>query len=162
MLPEQTSSRGQNRRGQQQMNTAFDKLKATGVRITPQRQAILEYLIESMSHPTADEIYKALSDRFPNMSVATVYNNLRVFKEVGIVSELTFGDASSRYDANIEHSHYHVICKSCGKIVDFEYPSLGDVEREAAECTGFKVEDHRLEIYGICPDCENKKAAKKH
>lgn len=162
MLPEQSSSRGHSRRGQQQMNTAFDKLKATGVRITPQRQAILEYLIESMSHPTADEIYKALSERFPNMSVATVYNNLRVFKEVGIVSELTFGDASSRYDANIEHSHYHVICRSCGKIVDFEYPSLADVEREAAASTGFKVEDHRLEIYGICADCDNKKAAKNH
>lgn len=162
MLPEQSSSRGSLRRGQQQINSAFDKLKATGVRITPQRQAILEYLIESMTHPTADEIYKALSDRFPNMSVATVYNNLRVFKDIGIVSELTFGDASSRYDANIEHSHYHVICKSCGKIVDFEYPSLAEVEREAAAHTGFRVEDHRLEIYGTCQECESKKAAKKH
>ncbi len=161
MLPEQSSSRGQPRRGQQ-INTAFEKLKATGVRITPQRQAILEYLIESMSHPTADEIYKALSDRFPNMSVATVYNNLRVFKDIGIVSELTFGDASSRYDANIDHNHYHVICKSCGKIVDFEYPSLAEVEREAAIHTGFQVEDHRLEIYGICGDCSNKKSAKEH
>jgi len=162
VLPEKDSSRGATRRGQQQINSAFEKLKATGVRITPQRQAILEYLIESMSHPTADEIYKALSDRFPNMSVATVYNNLRVFKDIGIVSELTFVDASSRYDANIEHSHYHVICRSCGKIVDFEYPYLDEVEREAAAHTGFKVEDHRLEIYGICSDCDSKKDAKQH
>ena len=59
---------------------ALEMLKNTGVRITPQRHAILEYLVESMTHPTADDIYKALEGKFPNMSVATVYNNLRVFK----------------------------------------------------------------------------------
>lgn len=160
MLPEQSGCHGGTmNRVQQRINTAFDKLKATGVRITPQRQAILEYLIRSMKHPTADEIYKALSDRFPNMSVATVYNNLRVFKDIGIVSELTFGDASSRYDANIEHPHYHVICKSCGKIVDFEYPSLAELEQVASRHTGFTIDHHRLEMYGTCQDCERKKAA---
>jgi len=80
------------------LQDALDTLKTTGVRITPQRHAILEYLIQSMAHPTADEIYKALEGRFPNMSVATVYNNLRVFREVGLVKELTYGDASSRFD----------------------------------------------------------------
>ena len=73
------------------LKDALDTLKTTGVRITPQRHAILEYLIDSMIHPTADDIYKALEDKFPNMSVATVYNNLRVFREVGLVKELTYG-----------------------------------------------------------------------
>ena len=67
------------------LKEALDTLKETRVRITPQRHAILEYLINSMSHPTADDIYKALEGKFPNMSVATVYNNLRVFREVGLV-----------------------------------------------------------------------------
>ena len=79
------------------LDEAINTLKKSGVRITPQRHAVLEYLMNSMSHPTADEIYKALEGKFPNMSVATVYNNLRVLREVGLVRELTYGDTSSRF-----------------------------------------------------------------
>jgi Fur family transcriptional regulator, peroxide stress response regulator len=142
------------------LKDALDTLKTTGVRITPQRHAILEYLIDSMIHPTADDIYKALADKFPNMSVATVYNNLRVFREVGLVKELTYGDAASRFDF-VTGDHYHMICECCGKIVDFHYPGLNEVEHLAAHVTGFQVNSHRLEVYGICPEClgsENKQA----
>lgn len=138
-----------------QLASALDKLKTKGVRMTPQRHAILSYLISQMDHPTADDIYKALGDQFPNMSVATVYNNLRLFKEAGLVKELTYGDSSSRFDANI-NEHYHVICRECNKIVDFEYPCLDDVEQIASKETGFKVESHRMEVYGVCSDCESK------
>ncbi|WP_419179883.1 peroxide-responsive transcriptional repressor PerR [Polycladomyces zharkentensis] len=137
------------------LEQAVEKLKSTGVRMTPQRHAILEFLLSSMSHPTADEIYKSLEGKFPNMSVATVYNNLRVFKEAGLVRELTYGDASSRFDANMT-DHYHVICRECGKITDFDYPPLIDVEREAAKRTGFRVESHRMEIYGVCQHCQQR------
>lgn len=135
---------------------AVDILKENGVRMTPQRHAILNFLLSSMSHPTADEIYKALEKTFPNMSVATVYNNLRVFKEAGLVKELTYGDASSRFDANMKE-HYHIICKRCGKITDFDYPTLTEVEVKAAEETGYHVDSHRMEIYGLCPGCINEK-----
>ncbi|MEK3806029.1 peroxide-responsive transcriptional repressor PerR [Bacillus sp. FSL H8-0547] len=138
-----------------QLKEALDTLKQTGVRITPQRHAILEYLIQSMTHPTADDIYKSLESKFPNMSVATVYNNLRVFREVGLVKELTYGDASSRFDF-VTTEHYHVICEKCGKIVDFHYPGLDEVEHLASHVTGFKVSHHRMEIYGVCGTCENK------
>lgn len=138
------------------LKEALDVLKGTGVRITPQRHAILEYLINSMSHPTADEIYKALEGKFPNMSVATVYNNLRVFREAGIVKELTYGDSSSRFDY-VTTQHYHVICNDCGKIVDFHYPALNEVEALAAHITNFEVSHHRLEIYGTCPECAKDK-----
>lgn len=137
------------------LKEALDTLKKSGVRITPQRHAILEYIITSKSHPTADEIYKSLANNFPNMSVATVYNNLRVFLEVGLVKELTYGDASSRFDF-VTHDHYHIICNDCGKIVDFHYPGLEEVEHLAAHITGFKVDSHRLEVYGICPTCTAK------
>ncbi|MDR6227620.1 peroxide-responsive transcriptional repressor PerR [Desmospora profundinema] len=139
------------------LNRAVEQLKSTGVRMTPQRYAILEYLLTSLGHPTADDIYKALEGRFPNMSVATVYNNLRVFKEAGLVRELTYGDSSSRFDANM-HEHYHIICRECGKIVDFEYPSLIKVEEEAAKVTGFQVENHRMEIYGRCRSCQEQES----
>ncbi len=142
------------------LKEALDTLKTTGVRITPQRHAILEYLINSMIHPTADDIYKALEDKFPNMSVATVYNNLRVFREVGLVKELTYGDAASRFDF-VTNDHYHMICESCGKIVDFHYPGLNEVEQFASHVTGFQVNSHRLEVYGTCQNCltgQNKQA----
>lgn len=134
------------------LRDALDTLKSTGVRITPQRHAILEFLIQSMMHPTADDIYKALENKFPNMSVATVYNNLRVFREAGLVKELTYGDSSSRFDF-VTNDHYHIICDACGKIVDFHYPGLDEVEHLASHVTGFKVNNHRMEIYGTCPTC---------
>lgn len=134
------------------LQDALDTLKQSGVRITPQRHAILNYLVTSEAHPTADEIYKSLASNFPNMSVATVYNNLRVFLSVGLIKELTYGDASSRFDF-ITHDHYHIICDSCGDIVDFQYPGLEEVEQLAAHITGFKVNSHRLEVYGTCPTC---------
>jgi Fur family peroxide stress response transcriptional regulator len=131
---------------------AIDGLKDAKIRITPQRYAVLEYLIKNMNHPCADDIYQALSDKFPSMSVATVYNNLRLFTEIGLVNEMKFGDASSRFDFN-STPHYHAICNKCGKIEDFVYPKLEEIETTASILTGFKVEEHRAEVYGTCGTC---------
>ncbi|GAK42739.1 Fur family transcriptional regulator [Paenibacillus urinalis] len=131
---------------------ALEQLKTTGVRITPQRHAILNYLMESMGHPTADEIYRALEPQFPSMSVATVYNNLKMFTNAGMVRELAYGDNASRFDANVT-DHYHIICEACGTIRDFNYPSLADVEERAGLDTGFQVNGLRLELYGVCESC---------
>ncbi|HDB2825096.1 TPA: peroxide-responsive transcriptional repressor PerR [Staphylococcus aureus] len=138
-----------------ELEESIASLRQAGIRITPQRQAILRYLISSHTHPTADEIYQALSPDFPNISVATIYNNLRVFKDIGIVKELTYGDSSSRFDFNT-HNHYHIICEQCGKIVDFQYPQLNEIERLAQYMTDFDVTHHRMEIYGVCKECQDK------
>ncbi|HDF0887845.1 TPA: peroxide-responsive transcriptional repressor PerR [Staphylococcus aureus] len=138
-----------------ELEESIASLRQAGVRITPQRQAILRYLISSHTHPTADEIYQALSPDFPNISVATIYNNLRVFKDIGIVKELTYGDSSSRFDFNT-HNHYHIICEQCGKIVDFQYPQLNEIEILAQHMTDFDVTHHRMEIYGVCKECQDK------
>lgn len=133
---------------------SLEALKKTGVRITPQRKAVLNYLVESEVHPTADDIFQALSSDFPNMSVATVYNNLKLFKQTGLVKELTYGDSSSRFDFN-SVPHYHIICSECGKITDFQYPALEEVEHLAGLVTDYDVSHHRLEIYGVCPECSD-------
>ncbi len=132
---------------------SINKLRQSKIRLTPQRKAILEYMVESQSHPTADEIYRALSPQFPNMSAATVYNNLHLFAKIGFVKELTYGDASSRYDFTNTH-HYHAICEKCGAVTDLYYPVLDDVESVAEDLIGFEVTSHRMEVYGICPDCQ--------
>jgi Fur family peroxide stress response transcriptional regulator len=134
------------------LEQALAKLKTTGVRMTPQRHAILSYLLETMTHPTADEIYRALEPRFPSMSVATVYNNLKVFIEADLVRELTYGDSSSRFDADMSE-HYHALCEVCGRISDFEFPQLKEAEEAARAQTGFRAKGHRLEVYGVCAEC---------
>jgi Fur family peroxide stress response transcriptional regulator len=131
---------------------AVEKLKMTGVRMTPQRHAVLQFLLDTVAHPTADDIYKALESRFPSMSVATVYNNLKVFIDSGLVRELAYGDSSSRFDADMSN-HYHAKCLKCGTLVDFNYPALHEVESSAADETGFMIQGHRLEVYGTCANC---------
>ena len=137
----------------EKLQSAINTLKESGVRITPQRHAVLEYLLTSMTHPTADDIYKALEGKFPNMSVATVYNNLRILSEIGLVRELTYGDDSSRYDSNMD-DHYHIVCEDCGKVVDFHYPTLNEIESLAQRVSGFEIKEHRLELYGKCKVCK--------
>jgi len=134
------------------LKEALKRLKLKGVRMTPQRHAILTYLCKTDKHPTADDIYQTLADRFPNMSVATVYNNLKVFKETDLIQELTFGDNSSRFEVKTAE-HYHVICRGCGNIEDFTYPCLTDIEALAISTTGYKVDSHCVEIFGLCPNC---------
>lgn len=135
------------------MEEAIHRLKDHQIRITPQRQGILEFLIQHHTHPTVDEIYQALAPRFTSMSVATVYNNLRLFTEMGFVKEMKYGDDASRFDFETK-PHYHAICRNCGQIADFYYPSLEDVETAAAQLTGYRIDEHRLEVYGLCPDCQ--------
>lgn len=137
----------------QLVEQSVERLKEENIRITPQRYAILEFLIENDNHPTADDIYQALVSEFPSMSVATVYNNLRLFTRKGLVKEMMYGDTSSRFDFASTH-HYHAICSNCGQIKDIHYPGLDDVEIVASNLTGYDVSSHRLEVYGICPNCQ--------
>ncbi|KXZ17227.1 Fur family transcriptional regulator [Bacillus nakamurai] len=135
--------------------TALARLKAKGVRITPQRLAIYCYL-SKIQHPTAEELYQALKINFPTVSQATVYNTLRYYKKEGLVRELNFGE-NTRYDSASD-DHYHVICKKCGKVADFHYPYLHEVEEFAEKITNYKTH-HRLEFYGICDSCRKKNPA---
>ncbi|THF73009.1 Fur family transcriptional regulator [Cohnella fermenti] len=136
---------------------AVDQLKSGGVRMTPQRYAILQFLMESQAHPKADDIYRALSPQYPSLSVATVYNNLKLFVDAGLVRELTYGDNSSRFDADLS-DHYHAICTRCGAMVDFEHEPVREVEEAARQLTGFVVHGHRMEVYGLCPTCASLQA----
>ena len=131
-----------------------EKLREDGVRMITQRIAILDYLAEA-HHPTAEDIYTAIVAKDPNISMATVYNNLNKLTDEGYLLELTYGDDASRYDFNIG-KHYHVVCQLCGRVEDLFYPLIEDVESVAEELTGYKVQGHRMEVFGICPNCQDK------
>ncbi|MFZ3131574.1 MAG: transcriptional repressor [Desulfosporosinus sp.] len=129
------------------------QLKDKGVRFTPQRQAILEFLLETESHPTADEIYHHVKVIFPGVSLGTIYNTLNMLKEHGYLLELSYGDMSSRFDGNPKN-HYHIVCSKCGMVTDYHCPLI-DMDQEIMEKSGFLIIGHRMEFYGVCPECRN-------
>jgi Fur family transcriptional regulator, peroxide stress response regulator len=125
-------------------------LKERGLRITPQRILILEAIISLEGHPTAEDIHRSI----PYTSLTTIYNNLKLFVKLGILNELPYGNALSKYELNLSR-HYHVICQGCGKIVDFNYPNLKEVEHAASVLTNFEILHHQFEVYGMCSSCQD-------
>lgn len=141
------------RNKEETLKATLEVLKQRQVRITPQRKAIIQYLIESKAHPSAEMIYEDLAPRFKNMSLATVYNNLRMLARMNLLKELKRSSGATQYDFAIG-KHYHVVCRKCGVIVDLDYPNLKSIEQFASGRTSFVIESHQLEFYGLCPDCQ--------
>ncbi len=125
--------------------------KELGLKPTPQRIAILDYLDGNRKHPSAEEIYKAVSKRFATISFATVYNTLEALKKRGGVLELTIDPAKKRFDPNTGH-HHHLICVSCKRIVDVHKDFSLKVQKR--ERGGYKLIGNHIEFYGICPECK--------
>jgi Fur family peroxide stress response transcriptional regulator len=120
--------------------------------LTPQRAVVLQVIRASEAHLTAGEIFTAARKRLPTISYATVYNSLRYLKEAGLVREINFGNAASRYDRETAR-HDHAICTRCGKLVDFDLPATVELLRAAARRSRFKPESIHLTLVGLCPDC---------
>ncbi|GIN85968.1 peroxide-responsive repressor PerR [Heyndrickxia sporothermodurans] len=138
--------------GDEQITQMIPYLKERGLRITPQRLLILETIQNLKSHPTVEDIHREL----PYISLATIYNNVKLFVKLHILSELPYGTGISKYEM-FQPNHYHVICELCGKIEDFNYPLLKEVEQAAAKLTNFEIEYHHFEVYGICRKCQEQK-----
>jgi Fur family peroxide stress response transcriptional regulator len=134
-----------------------DRLKAAGLRLTPQRMAIAKFLQGNTGHPSAEDIYCAAKRRFPTMSFATVYNTLEALKSVDAIRELKIDASRRRYDPNTV-LHHHLICHSCGTIVDIHSEYLLDLPPEVAN--KFDVVGNHVEFIGICLPCKDRDAGK--
>jgi Fur family peroxide stress response transcriptional regulator len=121
--------------------------------LTRQRRVVLEVVKGSEEHLTAAEIFAAARERLPSISFATVYNSLRYLKGEGLLREITFGNAASRYDRETAR-HDHAICTACGKLLDFDLAETAGLMRAAARRSRFKAESVHLTLYGLCPDCK--------
>ena len=131
------------------------KLKQAGCRITPQRLAILEVVTESRDHLTAEQIHAQVTARFPTTSLATVYKTVNLLRDEGELIELGFsGSAGTRYDGARPNPHPHLICVRCERILDPEIRLFDELPRELTETYGFRLLNHRIDIYGICPECQ--------
>lgn len=122
------------------------------LRKTRQRETILEVLRGTTSHPTADWVYQEVRKQLPNISLGTVYRNLKGLAAAGRVLELSYGSTFSRFDGN-PCDHYHFGCTRCMRLFDVDVPVDSKLDEEAARVTGFDVTSHRLEFHGVCKDC---------
>jgi Fur family peroxide stress response transcriptional regulator len=128
-------------------------LKDSGNRVTVQRQLILEYLFHKLSHPTVEEIYSAISAVYPSyVSMPTIYNNMRVFKEFGLVKDIYVKQIGvTRYDTNTG-PHHHLVCLDCGKITDCDAEVSLSLHFDQGQ--PFRAQSFYLEVYGVCPECD--------
>lgn len=120
-----------------------------GLRITEQRRVIARVLSDSEDHPDVEQLHRRASSIDPKISIATVYRTVRLFEEAGILDRHDFGDGRARYEAAPEAHHDHLIDVESGKVVEFVDPELEALQRQIAEKLGYRLVDHRMELYGV-------------
>ena len=120
-----------------------------GLRITDQRRVIARVLSESSDHPDVESLHSRAVALDPGISIATVYRTVRLFEEAGILDRHDFGDGRARYEAAPESHHDHMIDVESGKVIEFVDPELESLQRQIAERLGFRLVDHRMELYGV-------------
>lgn len=120
-----------------------------GLRITEQRRVIARVLSDSTDHPDVEKLHERATAVDPGISIATVYRTVRLFEEAGILDRHDFGDGRARYEAAPEAHHDHMIDVESGKVTEFVDPELEALQRQIAERLGFRLVDHRLELFGV-------------
>lgn len=130
-------------------------LQATGLRLTTQRRLLLKVMAESRAHLDAEEIYALAREQDPNISLATVYRALKVFKEAGIIQERILDRAGQRRHYEMAgRAHYHFTCLGCGRVIEFELPMIEQVSAELAERLQLDVVHTRVHLDGYCSHCQ--------
>ena len=120
-----------------------------------QRARILELLQSTADHPTANWLYGRLKKEFPTLSLGTIYRNIGILIQQGLVSRIAFGSTFDHLDGNMK-PHYHFVCEKCGSITDIDVPPEERLNELPDKSLGFKVRRHEIEFYGLCPACAKK------
>jgi len=127
-----------------------------GMRMTEQRRTIARVLSSSKDHPDVEELHRRAAAVDSRISIATVYRTVRLFEEAGILERHDFRDGRSRYENVPDIHHDHLIDMKTGKVVEFSDPEIERLQREIAKRLGYNLVDHRLELYGVPVESENK------
>jgi Fur family ferric uptake transcriptional regulator len=133
-----------------------------GLRSTEQRRLIIDTLFTAKDHVTIDGLLEQVRAQDPRVGYATVYRTLKLLTESGVAQEHHFGDGHTRYElADSEAHHDHLICVECGSITEFEEPAVEALQERIASRHGFEVRAHKHELYGVCAECQQKRAKRK-
>jgi len=125
-----------------------------GLRMTQQHRVILEEVRTADSHPAADELYERVRSRLPRLSLGTVYRNLELLCQQGLVQKIELAGSQRRFDGNVQ-AHYHIRCVRCGLVEDLPIQPPDGLEDAARAATDYEVTGHRLKFFGICPECKH-------
>lgn len=140
------------------METLKDKLKEKGYKLTPQRRATLDTIIENKGkHLSTEEIYDLVKDKCPEIGLATVYRTLQLLDELELISKINLDDGCSRYELNTQeddHQHHHLICVKCGDIIEVEVDLMEALEEEIEKNYDFNIMDHKVKFFGHCSKCQ--------
>lgn len=129
-------------------------MRAAGLKLTPQRYAVLDFLVRSREHPTADKISAALNRRYPRASRATIYNTLNALRDAGLVHEVYMDDSVARFDANLDE-HHHFVCRVCNRLEDVPVEAVGELPGRKLE-GGHTVENYEIVMRGVCAACQRR------
>jgi Fur family ferric uptake transcriptional regulator len=144
----------------QRKNELSQLLRKKGYKITSQRKAVLDVVIENDGeHLSSQEIYELVKKKHPDVGIATIYRTLPVLEELGFVYAVDLEDGCIRYELNRVdqlHRHHHLLCERCGKVTEVKDDLLDEIEAKIYKNYGFTIKDHRVKFYGICAECQRK------
>lgn len=132
-----------------------DFIRERGLKATRQRDEIARWFFESDGHLSADAVYREVKQISPGIGFSTVYRTMKLLCEAELVQERHFGDGEALYE-NVSSHHDHCICTSCGKIMEFENPQIEELQQVVARQYGFRLQTHKMELYGLCKTCQSR------
>ncbi len=133
-------------------------LRSNNLKFTKQRETILHALYNYSGHFTPEELYRMIKNEQPdlNTGIATIYRTLSLLENAGLVTSISFGTQGKKYELGVKAHHDHIICTNCGKILEFYDEAIEKRQEIIAKEFGFKMEDHSMKIFGICPECQKR------
>jgi Fur family ferric uptake transcriptional regulator len=148
-------------RESEEIKQLVTKFRSLNIQITPQRLVIASALTGSNKHLSVEDIHQVVRKKNPKIGLATVYRTLNLLKGKGLIEEHRFNDEFSRYELHTEAHHDHLICIECEAVIEFDQPVIEHLQDLAAAEKNFTIVSHRLQIYGICEQCEKAKKDQK-
>jgi Fur family ferric uptake transcriptional regulator len=137
------------------MQVLTEYLREKNLKITPHRELILEIFLDQEGHRSVEDIYKSVKQQDPRVGYTTVYRTMKLLTECGLAREIDLADGITRYEHLFNHEHHdHMICMECGISIEFLNPEIEAIQDVASRQLGFKVADHKLQIYGLCRKCQ--------
>jgi Fur family ferric uptake transcriptional regulator len=130
-------------------------LKEKDLKLTAQRELILETFLNHQGHISAEELFQKAREKQTHVGFATVYRTLKHMTQCGLARELDFGDGRIKYEPEYNHQHHdHMICTKCGTYIEFLNPQIEELQEQVSRKHGFKITSHRMQLYGLCQKCQ--------
>jgi Fur family ferric uptake transcriptional regulator len=130
-------------------------LKEKDLKLTAQRELILETFLNHRGHISAEELYQKAREKQSHVGFATVYRTLKHMTQCGLARELDFGDGRIKYEPEFNRQHHdHMICTKCGTYIEFLNPQIEELQEQVSRKHGFKITSHRMQLYGLCQKCQ--------